>query len=55
MSVFTNIEAATKAKSKTDNGLCAWFMLCSNQATQLISHPVLGQVMICDRCYRRAV
>ena len=29
---------------------CAWFALCPNAATRTRSHPVLGDVPICDRC-----
>lgn len=29
---------------------CAWFALCTNEATGTLAHPVLGDVPICDRC-----
>lgn len=30
--------------------LCQWFLLCTNEATRLREHPILGQVPICERC-----
>lgn len=34
--------------------ICQWFALCTNEATQTISHPILGEVPTCDRCADRA-
>lgn len=31
-------------------GQCQWFALCPNDATHTRSHPILGEVPICDRC-----
>lgn len=33
-----------------DEQLCEWFARCDHVATQTRSHPVLGDVPICDRC-----
>lgn len=30
--------------------ICEWFALCGRPATGSMSHPVLGDVPICDRC-----
>ena len=30
--------------------LCQWFLKCANEATKFRSHPILGDVPICDRC-----
>lgn len=30
--------------------MCEWFALCTNDATGTMSHPILGDVPICDRC-----
>lgn len=30
--------------------MCEWFALCANDATHTQSHPILGEVPICDRC-----
>jgi hypothetical protein len=30
--------------------MCEWFALCENLATHTQSHPILGEVPICDRC-----
>lgn len=32
---------------------CRWWLLCENTATQTLSHPVLGDVPICDRCLQK--
>ena len=29
---------------------CEWFLVCDNTATKTRSHPILGDVPICDRC-----
>lgn len=29
---------------------CQWFALCENHASTTESHPVLGDLPICDRC-----
>lgn len=29
---------------------CQWFMLCTNEATETMDHPILGKVPICHRC-----
>jgi hypothetical protein len=34
--------------------LCQWFALCTNEATRVEPHPILGDVPICDRCAVRA-
>lgn len=34
--------------------MCAWFLLCENEATTTRSHPILGEVPICPRCDAKA-
>lgn len=29
---------------------CAWFALCTNPAIKTRTHPILGNVPICERC-----
>lgn len=29
---------------------CRWWALCDQDATHTLSHPILGEVPICDRC-----
>lgn len=29
---------------------CQWFALCTNPATDLVPHPILGSVPACERC-----
>jgi hypothetical protein len=35
-------------------GICRWFLLCTNPATQHVAHPILSTVPACDRCAERA-
>jgi hypothetical protein len=30
--------------------ICEWFALCDHAATGTMTHPILGEVPICDRC-----
>lgn len=30
--------------------MCEWFALCTNKATDVVKHVILGDVPICDRC-----
>jgi len=30
--------------------LCQWFALCTRPANGTESHPIIGEVPICDRC-----
>lgn len=32
---------------------CGWFLLCNNEATTTRSHPILGDVPICERCDKK--
>lgn len=32
---------------------CMWFANCKNDAVTTESHPVLGDVPICQRCYNK--
>ena len=39
---------------KLDYGAdCEWFAYCDNITARTISHPVLGQVPICIRCFNK--
>lgn len=31
-------------------GVCEWFLMCVREASGTMSHPVLGEVPICDVC-----
>lgn len=31
-------------------GECRWFLMCHNSAVTTLTHPILGDVPICDRC-----
>ena len=37
-----------------DLGMCQWFLGCRNQAVGTKSHPILGEVPICERCLKKA-
>lgn len=30
--------------------ICQWFLLCENEATTTLYHPILGAVPTCERC-----
>lgn len=30
--------------------VCEWFLLCANEASILVQHPVLGEVPTCTHC-----
>ena len=30
--------------------MCAWYVLCDNEAIGTTPHPILGDVDICQRC-----
>lgn len=30
--------------------MCEWFLRCTNKATHMEPHPILGEVPCCDRC-----
>ena len=32
--------------------MCEWFLRCTNEATHLEPHPILGEVPACDRCVK---
>lgn len=33
-----------------ENVFCEWFAACTRPATGSMSHPILGAMLICDRC-----
>lgn len=35
-------------------GQCQWWALCGGDAITTRSHPILGEVPICDRCHQKA-
>jgi hypothetical protein len=32
--------------------LCGWFLACPSGATSVVSHPILGEVPVCDSCLK---
>lgn len=50
-SIPIEIDAAGKV---SEPGRCRWFLLCENEATTTVAHPVLGSVPCCGRCAARA-
>jgi hypothetical protein len=45
--VGTAMHAAIASKT---GAVCEYYLLCTNPATMLVSHPVLPPVPTCDRC-----
>ena len=45
-----NTDARVYAPDSDVPETCQWFALCDHLANGLRSHPVLGQVPICQRC-----
>jgi hypothetical protein len=43
-------EIEQQEAERLDHGDCLWFHGCTNPATHLEPHPILGGVPICDRC-----
>jgi hypothetical protein len=37
-------------EAPADELTCQWFALCDHVASGAMTHPVLGAVLICDRC-----
>ncbi len=37
-------------KMDAETMTCEWFALCTNEATGMYEHPILGAVPICQRC-----
>lgn len=44
------MEEEQVAKIGEGGGLCEWFALCDRPAYGLVTHPVLAQVPVCERC-----
>ena len=42
-----------KKKIKPQKNQCMWFALCDKKAVTTVSHPILGEVPICQRCLDR--
>lgn len=40
----------TKTAEVGTTTICQWYVLCGDPATTTQSHPILGNVPICDRC-----
>lgn len=47
---ITTGEAIRQGWANDADLACQWFALCPNDATHTQSHPVLGDVPICERC-----
>lgn len=43
-----------KPRPKPQDVLCRWFALCDREATGTTPHPILGDVLTCDRCHKFA-
>lgn len=43
-------EAIRKAREAHEPSPCRWWVNCTSPATTTHSHPILGDVPICDRC-----
>lgn len=39
-----------RQRSRSGVRFCEWYARCDNAATGTVTHPILGEVPICDRC-----
>lgn len=42
------------AGTRVPESQCRWFVRCTNHATGVTPHPVIGKVPTCDRCHKFA-
>lgn len=47
---FLHLLTKMKKKQKQPKQECQVFLLCRNEATTTIPHPILGNVPACQRC-----
>ncbi len=45
----------TDRRSMKADGQCRWFLMCHNHAVTTLTHPILGNVPICDRCLHKTM
>ncbi len=47
---FIPMSEIDTGEAPADELTCQWFALCDHVASGAMTHPVLGAVLICDRC-----
>ena len=48
---FIPMSEVDTGEAPADELICQWFLACDHVANGVATHPILGAVLICDRCW----